>query len=279
MFSCAHWTDGIDKIFWINLDEAFERRNKMENMLKDVPIPVERISAINEKEIWEMRTGYFDPPGMFPPNRDVTKFGREVACLCSHIKTITEFGVDDESGAPDKIALIMEDDMTLDFLPYWTLSIKDIIRSAPNDWEIIQLCYITDFNPPECNFEKIKINNINGRYSTGAYLIRQSAAKRFVESQSSTPTLGSLLNTPVYYLADHYLYSVFCTYTYKYPYFTYSYIEKSYICNDREYFHQRSRYKLEKFMRTTFAHNNENLFWRCYIVGFITMVVMFRSIR
>lgn len=267
MLSCAQMMDGIDRIFWINLDAAIDRRIKMERMLAEVGgIECRRISAIGGGQ----NNLYMGVPGRFAPDRSPDKCARELGCLCSHISAIRAAA----AAKRDEIALIMEDDMTLDFRPYWTKNIKNVIREAPEDWEIIQLCYITDF-PPEAEYEKIEYDNKNGRYSTGAYLIRSNAARKFIEkidgggagAHSALMDLSRALENPAYYLADHYLYSVFCTYTYKYPFFIYSSMEKSYICDDRWKFHEESRQRLEKMVRTKWAAESERAILRTYISG------------
>ena len=91
----------------------------------------------------------------------------EYACLLSHLRTLQEF-----SKTEKKVALILEDDMTLEFLPNWSKTMKQIMDNAPTDWEIIQLCYISH-TIPTYEYTLHKPNY----YSTGAYLIKNEAAK------------------------------------------------------------------------------------------------------
>ena len=78
----------------------------------------------------------------------------EYACTLSHINTIREF-----SKSNYGVALVMEDDMTLEFKPYWKKSVKQIMDNAPSDWEIIQLCYILQnnhLNLPKNNYTSFR---------------------------------------------------------------------------------------------------------------------------
>ena len=40
------------------------------------------------------------------------------------------------------MAIIFENDISLEYKPYWQESIQDCIRNAPPDWEAIKLSYI-----------------------------------------------------------------------------------------------------------------------------------------
>ena len=160
----VNYLDGIDVIYWINLDRSTERRDKMELMLKDEVfngIPTERISAYdgihNEK-------GVFDKFILKKKKMKDTEYG----CLLSHLETIRKFDESDYN-----IALILEDDTTLEFKQYWNKSVVSIMKDAPPDWDIILLCYIT--------MEPINLNETTNYeiayhkyYSTMSYLINKN---------------------------------------------------------------------------------------------------------
>ena len=127
------YLNGIDIIYWINLDRSTERKDIMNEMFKDEVfkgIPNERISAVdgeNEELVYsKFKTDNYNVSG-----------AKEYACLLSHLDTINKF---DKSKY--EIALILEDDCTLELKKYWTKSIKDIINNAPKNWEVIMLNYI-----------------------------------------------------------------------------------------------------------------------------------------
>jgi len=49
-----HYLDGIDIIYWINLDRSPDRKTSMESMFQDKAfdgIPIQRISAIDGKKV------------------------------------------------------------------------------------------------------------------------------------------------------------------------------------------------------------------------------------
>ena len=196
------YLEGIDVIYWINLDRSPDRQKRMKKMFKDPAFEgkkIVRITAVDGKArgIDQVLNANFD--GMKPE-----KFTKvEYACLLSHLNAIKQF-----SESNNEVALIMEDDMTLEFKPYWKKSAKQIMKQAPTDWEIIQLCYIlqgNNLNLPK----KIYTKNNNRYFSTGAYIINKKNNNIPKIIHSSNPT------------ADLYLYNIFNTYVYKYPLFIY----------------------------------------------------------
>ena len=76
----------------------------------------------------------------------------EYACLLSHLEAIREF-----SSSNHQTALIMEDDATLEFKPYWNKFVREIIARAPYNWEMIQMCYMSG-----CN-RFVKISKMTGK--------------------------------------------------------------------------------------------------------------------
>lgn len=216
------YLDGVDVIYWINLDRSLDRRQRMEQMFKDPAFKgkkIVRISAVDGKasNIDQVLNANFE--GMQPD-----KFTKvEYACTLSHLNTIREF-----SKSNEEVALVMEDDMTLEFKPYWKKSVKQIMDNAPSDWEIIQLCYIlqnNNLNLPN----KIYTKNNNRYFSTGAYIINKKNNNIPKIIHSSNPT------------ADLYLYNIFNTYVYKYPMFIYSNDEISTIHQDHIKHHNESK--------------------------------------
>ena len=214
------YLDGIDVIYWINLDRSTDRRKNMEKMFED-PVfngkKIIRISAIDGKapNIDNVLNSNFE--GM-----QSDKFSKvEYACTLSHLNAIKQF-----SESNDEVALIMEDDMTLEFKPYWKKSVKQIIENAPSDWEIIQLCYIINSGTPP---NKLYTKNPGNIYSTGAYIINKKCK----------PT--KILKPSIKHSADDYLFSLSNTYVYKYPMFIYSENETSTIHPDHITMHNNSK--------------------------------------
>jgi GR25 family glycosyltransferase involved in LPS biosynthesis len=226
-----NYLDGVDVIYWINLDRSTDRRQRMEAMFQDpvfAGIPIIRIKAVDGKasNIDTILNANFE--GMQPD-----KFTKvEYACTLSHLNTIKIF-----SESKYKTALIMEDDMTLELKPYWKKSVKQILNNAPSDWEIIQLCYIVFNTKPKNLYTK----NTGNYYSNGAYIINQNGAKKMLNYSNK-----HILNQLIKHTADDYLINSLITYIYKYPMFIYGYNEQSTIHQDHINGHDLSKKNILK---------------------------------
>jgi GR25 family glycosyltransferase involved in LPS biosynthesis len=246
MFTPKNYLDGIDIIYWINLERAKERRLKMMTMFSNPcfkNIPCVRIPAIDG--ITDFIYDYAEVE-----NELMTVI--EYACSISHFIAIHNFV---NSGY--EVGLIMEDDMTLAFQKYWNKTIREIIDSAPNNWGIIQLCYITG-NLPSSTFEKIEYNNENRLFSTGAYLIRRESAIQFIREiyNKHADKYQFMEGGDLHHQADHFIYTLNHTYTYKYPFFIYDYDELSSIHPTHIKFHNTSRKMIEGELELTRKENS-----------------------
>ncbi len=231
--------EGVDQIYWINLDDSTKRRKTMEDMLSDpvfTNVDVIRVSAVNGKEpnaleILNKQYGNIDTTGRY---YSPTEYG----CTLSHLNCIDAFL---KSGK--ETAIIMEDDMTLEYKDKWQTNIKDVIDNAPEDWQIIMLCYIIPehmrYAPPD-DYTKYARNI----WSTGAYLINKSGAKSIM-GHSTDPTGKITLNPGSEHYADRYIFNLANTYIYRYPFFIYSYNEQSDIHQEHVKVHDRSRIIIE----------------------------------
>jgi hypothetical protein len=219
--------NGIDIIYWINLDRSPDRKTRMLEMFTDSAfkeIPIKRFSAVDGKNenIDEMMT---------IRKRKLTN--PEYGCLLSHLEIINEFSKTDY-----QVAMVMEDDITLDFKKFWKKSIRQVIDNAPKDWEIILLCYHSDIHP----VDEYTLNE-NNYWSTGAYIINNAAAKKFTSSTYINGTYH--LDDNIKQAADDYLFIKMRTYVYKYPYFIYGYSENTTIPTSNVKYHNYSRRKIE----------------------------------
>jgi GR25 family glycosyltransferase involved in LPS biosynthesis len=235
MFETKDYLEGIDVIYWINLDRSPDRRKRMKKMFKDPAFEgkkIIRISAVDGKspDIDKVLNANFD--GMQPE-----KFTKvEYACLLSHLNTIKQF-----SESNNQVALIMEDDTTLEYKKYWKKSMKEIMNEASSDWEILQLC-INSHTIPRKMYTKQKGDTY---FSTGAYILNQAGAKKILNQYGSK----YILNDNIGHSADVYLYLIANTYVYKYPFFTYTYNERSTIHQDHIKNHNTAKKVIDNFIQ------------------------------
>jgi len=226
-FENTNYMDGIDVIYWINLDRSPERRSNMEALLSnDVfnNIDKKRVSATDGKNPGEM----YKKLGKYEKQSNTNDY--EYGCLISHMDAIKEF-----SQSNYDVALIMEDDITLELQKYWRKSIRDVINNAPSDWEIITL--FSNFEEPKFNTDEYKPFVVNKDYSAVSYLINKKGAKKFIANHYNNQKYDLQNNNQ--HVSDIYIYDNVKTYLYKFPYFIYKTDNDSTIHSEHLNYHDR----------------------------------------
>lgn len=202
--------EGIDVIYWINLDRATERKRHMNKVLSDKrldSIDKIRFSAFDSKKI--VLSDYFKiKRDILSINFRVTK--NEYACLLSHLEAIRTFANSDYS-----TALILEDDV---IFHKKTDTIKDVLDNAPKDWEIIRL---SSNLPPKWKkmgtpkYRPFTIKCHSDRetnWGAQAYLIHKKAAKQLIDSLYNKKYN---LDNDTFHVTDYLLFDKLKMYTYK----------------------------------------------------------------
>lgn len=166
----------VDVVYWINLEKNKERRSHMEKILQNdaFKMPCIRINAVDGDTA----------PKLFRKENDILSINykvinNEYGCLASHLNAIREF-----SRSSYETALILEDDICLDLMPYWKTSWSNVIENAPKDWEILKLSSFkinshlyTPWTSPNC----FKRKNCIDDWATISYIINKNAAKKIIK--------------------------------------------------------------------------------------------------
>ena len=227
------YLDGIDVIYWINLDRATDRKEKMEKLFQDPVfegIKIIRISAFDgTKENPRLKFKLERMHDIANVNYD--KRDNEYAILYSHLNTIRTF-----SNTDYKNALIVEDDLSLDYKKYWKKSIQEVIDNAPKDWEILKLnsfagkihtklytlwhTFILKL-PKHIRPENKKWMSslLTGDFCSNGYVIHNNAAKSLMHRLYRHGKY-EISNTYIH-ASDVLIFNELKTYIYKYPFFTY----------------------------------------------------------
>jgi GR25 family glycosyltransferase involved in LPS biosynthesis len=194
----------IDIIYWINLERSLNRRNEMTKLLSTINLPNQRIDAVDGKNISD--------ENLYKNFNNIQKHRSKVeyACLLSHLNSIKTF-----YDSSHNIALILEDDISTEYLQYWNKTVCQIISEAPQDWEIIMLNYVSKTTLND-TYTLNKFGHINCCQS---YLINKKGAQKLIDSIYKNNIYE--LDSKKLHTSDNYIYSTLVTYTYKYPYFTY----------------------------------------------------------
>ena len=232
------YLDGVDVIYWINLERSKDRKENMDLLFKDDAfegIPTQRINAYD---------GKLEPKTVFDKLVvDVKKQSDyEYACFLSHLEAIRTF-----NESPYNVALIFEDDVTLKFKKYWKKSVKEIIDNAPEDWDIIQLSYIYYHQNPDVMFLSWE-NNPDYDKAYGNYYSNLS----YIINKNGSHKLLNIYRNNKYYpfqnianVSDVYLFQLTNAYTYKYPMFIYKTNNNSTIHQDHVSYHDASKKIIE----------------------------------
>lgn len=218
--------DGVDSIYWINLDRAKERKKHMEKVLSDEVfngIPIQRISAFDAKK-GNIHKKFLLTPDIASRNSFITP--QEYSCLYSHLEAIRAF-----SNTDHETALVFEDDLSLEYKKYWTKSIQQVIDDAPKDWEVIKLCMrgladnvvkkYTLWEPIQVKKKMTKCGLTNGwtaDWSAVAYLVRKKGADKLMKNLYHDDKY--VLDNTRLHVSETIIFQGLKTYVYKYPYFT-----------------------------------------------------------
>jgi hypothetical protein len=126
------------KFFYINLDRATERRERMEQQLTDRGINFERVVAVDANA---------GPNVLFPfvpvnwRGGMLNAFKAEIATTISHLKAIHQFVQSQEP-----VGIIVEDDAVFEYESKWPYTLVEVINGAPKGWEILTLSITTSDN-------------------------------------------------------------------------------------------------------------------------------------
>ena len=202
--------NNIDKIYWINLEKSLKRKENMINVLNNFNIENIKINAIDGNTEENICYKYF-----YCETNNYPKYSnKEYAILLSHLTTIDLFSKIDKSELKYHNALILEDDISLDFINYWNTDLKNIINNAPQDYDIIMLSYFS------LNIDlKNVYNRWNNEWSASAYIVNYNNLKNKINNLKNDGKW--ICNENDLMVSDNYIFSKLNTYIYKYPYFTF----------------------------------------------------------
>ena len=189
-------------------------------------IKSERISAIDGSLVQDINISYF-----YSENNIYPKYSnKEYAILLSHLNTIYEYANTDSILNKYGVALILEDDLSLDFINYWEKDIATIIKEVPEDWDIIMLGYFSlNLNRKE-TYQKW-----NNEWSAIAYLVNHKNIQKIGNLRMNEKWICNEYDLMV---SDNYIFSKFNTYVYNRPYFTFPNDNDSTFHSDHLHYHK-----------------------------------------
>ena len=123
--------------YYINLDSEKEKRLSMERQLKDHVKEYYRINAIQGIDGRFIKNRELEIEGFYYKLNYSEEYSMEfypkgVGCLLSHIKTFNTIG-------NKNIACVCEDDLSFELIKNPNKFFFNVIKKAPDDWEVIKL--------------------------------------------------------------------------------------------------------------------------------------------
>lgn len=197
--------------YWINLDKSTKRKLFMENQFKEKNIDNVRVSAITPDDF---DTVLANKRPLTCKHPGCVNCEYEFACISSHIKAMKEAIMNTN----DEWFVVMEDDM---LLPY-NIDYDTLIKDAPPDFEILQLC-ISYGNTVEFLYNNLLLNNklhfIKWQYllpCAGMYIVSRKGAEKLV-NKFYVNGKYDFSSCEFQIVADVALYSTANTYTATFP--------------------------------------------------------------
>ena len=161
-------------IYYINLDRSTDRKRKMEKQFNKYGVEnTTRISAVDGKKLYSMKEGFVTGLGSYSNFFSMTP--RQLGCTLSHIKAIKQAY---ESGL--ETVLVLEDDVSLDLMPLWSVEkLSDLVKTFP-DWEIVKFGNVLCPNKAMVNIEYYACGK--NCWSSSSYLINRRGMKSIIDS-------------------------------------------------------------------------------------------------
>ena len=175
------------RVYFINMESSFARRLKMEDRLGFLGGKVTRVSGVNFSDpnsATQLSHGLETAAPSARPGHtkaDV-RYLRLLGCSLSHLMVYEQAWKDDVD-----VALVLEDDIVLDLVPFWTTTFENLIDALPINWTLVQLSitatretYATLRN----NTARTTLKHDNGLeiWGTVAYLISRNGIKSMLET-------------------------------------------------------------------------------------------------
>ena len=149
-------------VLYLNLDDNIHRKEFMERQFEKNQVEFKRISAIYGKK-YNFRGDQLDDGTKFVNTYSINP--SELGCTLTHLKAI-KYAFDQGY----QMVVIMEDDISLNLMPFWKNDLPDLVQKLPKNWKIFQLFHHCNYqNGPEIrSFKEINC------YGAAAYLINRA---------------------------------------------------------------------------------------------------------
>ena len=214
----------VDNILFINLDHDVLRRKNIESELNNFNLKYVRIPGIcgNKGTIrGNPRRGHVkgNIDGIKYDFKGVMKTHSRVGCMLSHLKAII-YAKQNLKGN----TMILEDDISLSLIENFAESFGDILKEAPDDWNILKIhcnnspsikrLYLK-YNAGE-KFSELLNKNVINNSSAGCNIINEKGINALYDKYFDNETKTWVIDED-YVLADIVTFYIDKVYTYNKP--------------------------------------------------------------
>ena len=163
----------LPHVIVINLDRDVERMAHMRAQLDAAGLPFQRFSAIQGDKLLPDLSAYFS--GCRTLSRG------EIGCYASHLRICTMMA----QGRLPSPLLVLEDDIA--FQPDFTKTLRALLAALPAQWDIVRLSFPTKRStlrvaPLNARHDLVRYSHVPP--STGAYLLSQTGARKFLAERT-----------------------------------------------------------------------------------------------
>lgn len=222
---------GFGPVYVINLEERKDRRNYIENVLKN--------AGVEEYQITKAVNGN-DPliNDLVDFREALTLSNPEIGAVVSHLKTIKQWLEESDS----EYAIIIEDDLSFETVDFWDFNFKEFLSSIDKNYDILQLCIIHNYRINR----KFHLKE-NNDWSAACYLIKRDWAQKLIDKHYINEKISLYTNWRS--LADALIYQG--ARAYSVPLFTFTLeFESSINKQHQQTSHKRSRDQIIEYWTT-----------------------------
>lgn len=155
---------GFGPLYVINLESREDRRNYIENALKE--------NGIKKYNIVKAVDGNDESVNDLIHARErIPLSNPEVGATISHLQTIKRWLEESDS----EYAVIIEDDLSFETVPFWDFTFSQFLKSVEKQYDILQLCIIHNYRINR----KLHLREKHD-WSAACYVIKRDWAQKLI---------------------------------------------------------------------------------------------------
>jgi GR25 family glycosyltransferase involved in LPS biosynthesis len=207
-------------ILYVNLDRSENRNIRMVEELNKLNVKYYRIQGVDSQNISKNALKEGECQGFkyfIKSNLSFRPRNKEIAIILSHLKALNEIVKNNF-----ETVVIMEDDLSFQYIDNWNEKISDIVKSAPANWKIIKMHTSapkeieTNINLCERGINYIPLNT-KALQSAGCYIIKKDTAIEILEKYNING-IYTFPHKDEYCVCECVIFSVQNVYMYTVPY-------------------------------------------------------------